>query len=67
MEIFAERLKELRKDKGISQEWLAKEIGVSRIAVGYWESCKREPGFFAVIKLAKFFNVSLEYLAGMED
>ena len=67
MKIFAERLKELRLDKKISQEMLAKEIGSSRSAVSFWESAKKVPGFDVVIKISEFFGVSLEYLAGKED
>ena len=67
MEIFAERLKELRIEKGYSQEDIAKAIGVTRTAISYWETNKKEPVFSSAVKLSKYFNVSLEYLAGLED
>lgn len=67
MKIFAERLKELRIEKGMSQQELAKACGFTNGAIAYWELGQREPKFGAVIILAKFFGVSLEYLAGLEN
>ncbi len=67
MGCFAERLKELRLEKGLSQVQLANEIGVSSVAIVYWESKQRVPNLDAVIQLAKFFNVSMDYICGLED
>lgn len=67
MNTFSTRLKELRTDNGLSQYQLAKKLGFSHVAIGYWESNKRVPNLDAVIQLAKFFNVSIDYLAGLED
>lgn len=67
MSCFAERLKELRVERGLSQAQLAKEVGVSSVAIVYWESKQRIPNLDSVIDLAKFFNVSLDYIAGLED
>ncbi len=64
---FADRLKELRMEKGISQYQLASVIGVSHVAIFLWEQDKRIPNLDSVIALAKFFNVSLDYMAGLED
>ena len=69
MEIFAKRLKELREEKGLSQHELAKKLGdeISNSAVSLWELGKRIPKLDALIILAKFFKVSIDYLAGLED
>ena len=65
---FAERLKELRVERGLSIEKLSKHLdGISHTAIGYWELNKREPKLEAVIKLALFFGVSVGYLAGVEN
>ena len=64
MKIFAERLLELRKEKNISQAKLAKEIGVSFSVVCYWETDRSEPTAPNLVKLADFFNVSIDYLVG---
>ena len=64
---FAERLKELRLENNLSQDQLAKKVGLSHTAIGYWELGKRVPGIDAVVVLAKFFKVSLEYMVGLED
>lgn len=55
-------LKELRTEKGISQQELAKQIGVSQKAIDYWERSVNEPKASYIIKLADFFEVSADYL-----
>ena len=67
MSKFSERLKALRKDKGLSQDQLAKEVGLTHTAIGLWEQDKRVPNLDAVISLAKFFDVSIDFLAGLKD
>lgn len=67
MEKFIERLKELRTEKGLSQAQLAKATGISTGAIGFWETGERVPNAIAVITLAKYFNVSTDYLLGLED
>ena len=67
METFAERLIELRTEKGLSQSELAKQTGLSRIAILHWEHGDRVPLATAIIILAKFFGVSADYLLGLED
>lgn len=64
MSNFAERLKELRIENNLSQEQLASKVGLSHTAIGLWEQNKRTPNLDAVIKLAKFFKVSIDYLSG---
>ena len=67
MSNFSTRLKELREEKGLSQVQLANEVGLSHSAISFWELNMRDPKLQAVITLAKYFNVSLDYIAGLED
>ena len=66
-EIFSNRLKELRMEAGISQRTLANAINATQKAVDFWEKGINEPKLSFLIKLAQFFNVSIDYLAGLED
>ena len=59
---LSNRLLEQRKIKGISQEELANEIGVSRQAVSKWESGQSVPDIEKLLCLSDFYNVSLDYL-----
>ena len=67
MNKFAERLKELRSENGLTQTELAKKTGVSQAAIAKWESGDRTPNLDCLIILAKFFNVTLDYLVGLKD
>lgn len=67
MDIFTERLKELRLDKNLTLVELAKETGLSKSAIGLWENGQRIPNAKAIIALAKFFGVSSDYLLGLCD
>ena len=67
MKIFAERLLELRKEKGISQAVFAKSLGVSFSVVCYWETDRSEPTAPNLVKIADFFGVSVDYLLGRTD
>ena len=64
---FANRLKELRTAKGISQKELGKIIGGSYSAVSYWEQGINEPKISYVIALCRYFDVSADYLLGITD
>ena len=63
---FGERLRDLRKEKGIGQVQLANLIGVSKSVVSLWELNECEPTLSKLIALSKFFGVSIDYLAGLE-
>lgn len=67
MKVFAERLKELRTERGLSLKQLAKEINVTDIAISRWERQLRLPNIENLTNLAKFFAVSTDYLVGLED
>lgn len=61
------RLKDLRLQKGKLQEDIGKVIGVSGRAVGNYETGKRDMSPEIILKLAKYFNVSTDYLLGKSD
>ncbi|MBO5103361.1 MAG: helix-turn-helix transcriptional regulator [Clostridia bacterium] len=67
MSNFAERLKELRIEKRLSQEEVAKSIGVSQAAIARWERGLQIPNVDYAVTIAKFFNVSTDYLLGVVD
>ena len=67
MSIFPQRLKELRIEKELSQNQLAKETGFSQAAINRWESGLQIPNIEVAIAFAKFFEVSTDYLLGLED
>ena len=59
---IAERLKDLRKEAGYSQEQVAELLNVSRQAVSKWESAQGYPDIENIIKLAQMYEVSTDYL-----
>ena len=59
---FNEKLIELRKTKGLSQEELGNELGVSRQTVSKWELGQSYPDFQKLVILSDFFNISLDKL-----
>lgn len=65
MNIFAQRLLELRKERRISQAKLAKDIGVSCSLICYWETSRAEPTASNIVKIANYFGVSADYLLGI--
>ncbi len=64
---FSERLKTLRKRDNISQNALAKTLGITRASVNAWEMGISYPNAQSLILLAKYFNVSVDYLLGIDD
>jgi len=66
MHIFKERLLELRKEKGLSQDEVSLQLDISRSTYANWEQGRREPDIAGLIMLAKFFMVSVDYLVGVE-
>ena len=65
MAIFAERLKELRNERHITQDELAKKLNVANGTIGNYEGGKREPKKLKDLEnIADFFNVDLDYLVG---
>ena len=69
MGYYYQRLKDLREDreKVIKQEEIAKLLGTTQQTYSLWERGDREIPFHHVITLAKFYGVSLDYIAGLTN
>lgn len=67
VEVFAQRIKALREAKGLTTRLMGEELGVSHVAISYYENCKREPTLSVMEAYAKYFNVSVDYLIGLSD
>ena len=65
--LFNERLVELRKEKGATQKEVADAIGVARSTYQGYENGKREPSIQIIKALCKYYDVSADYLIGLED
>ena len=61
------RLKELRKRKGFSQLRLATELNTTQNTISRYETGEREPGIYEMIKIADYFDVSVDYLIGRTE
>lgn len=59
---FGKRLKELRIEKKLSQRELGDVFGVCNQTISFWESGSREPDLDTLVKIAKFFEVSVDFL-----
>lgn len=64
---FSKRLKQLRKEKKMTQTDLAKVLNVSGGTVAMWEAGKRMPQFETLFAMCSFFDKSLDYLLGTSD
>lgn len=65
--MFGKRLASLRKQKGLTQYELADALGFSRGQIANYEQGSREPDFETLQKIARFFQVSTDYLLGLTD
>lgn len=61
------RLKELRKGKGISQLKLAMDLSMNQNTISRYETGEREADYKTLIKIADYFNVSIDYLLERTD
>ena len=64
MPTFEERLRQLRKEKGLNQSQLAEALNVANTTVSIWERGVRKPEMTTMERLCDFFDVSLAYLLG---
>lgn len=64
---FANRLRELRSSRKITQDELAKVIGVRRPAISGYETKNQQPDFERLFKICDFFGVSVDYMLGRTD
>ena len=67
MSIFKERLRELRLEKGLSQRQLAESLEMKHANISRWESGLQDPTSVNIIKIARFFGVTTDYLLGEQD
>lgn len=67
MFIVSQRIRELRKSKGLTQKQLAKILGCSPSAVSNWEQGIREPNISCLIDISIYFNCSIDFLLGLSD
>ena len=63
--IFAERLRELRRSRSLTQKELGTKIGLSKAVVSKYETGMGYPSFDILIRIAQFFGVSTDYLLGV--
>ena len=64
---MAFRLKELRKERNISQLKLALDLNMNQNTISRYENMEREADYETLMKFADYFNVSLDYLLGITD
>ncbi len=67
IETFGKRLKDLRKEHGLTLVELASKVNVGKSIISLWEQDKCQPSLDKVILLADFFDVSLDYISGRKD
>ena len=65
--MFAENLKTLRKSRGLTQVQFAEIFNISSGTIAMWETNKRVPDTSMLIKIAEFFNVTVDYLLGKSE
>lgn len=62
-----QRLKDLREDKDLNQSEIGKILGTTQKQYSRWETGESEIPFHHVIKLAKYYNVTIDYIAGITN
>ena len=65
--MIGERLKKIRKEKKITQTELAAILGVKKTSVSMYETGNSDPSDKVTAKISRYFNISLDYLAGIID
>ncbi|MHA4413311.1 helix-turn-helix domain-containing protein [Bacillus cereus] len=65
--MFGTRLHTLRKERKLRQEDMANQLGIARTTYAMYEQGNREPDYNTLIKLATFFEVSIDYLLGTTE
>lgn len=64
---FSKRIKRLRTQNNMTQDDLAKKLGITKSVISAYENDMRRPSYEILIKLAHIFNVSVDYLLGVEN
>ena len=65
--MYGERIRELRKERNMSQKQLGEALGVDFRTVSFWETERYEPNITQIIKLCRLFQVESDYLLGLVD
>ena len=63
---FSEKIKNLRISANLTQQQLSKNLGITASAIGYLENGQRDPTGSTLVAYAKFFNVTIDSLVGLE-
>ena len=64
---FGERIRNLREDKDLTQSELGAQVNMTQRKISYIERGKYEPSIDDIVSLCKFFDVSSDYLLGLND
>lgn len=64
---MGDRLRQLRLERRLSQEEVARQVGITRSAYSHYEINNRHPVYETLMKLASYFNVTLDYIIGGND
>lgn len=67
MEIFQKRLNKLLKEKGITLQKLADEIQTTKVSISRYKNGHRVPDIVILYKIAKYFNISADWIIGLTD
>lgn len=67
MKVFCERIKELRKIKNLTQKQLAEILKTNNSSICDWECGRSQPDLKMLVCIAEFFEISVDYLLGLED
>ena len=62
---FCDNIKKIRDNNGLTQAQFASKLGLSTPTVAAWENGSKKPSFDVLIQIAKIFNVSLDWLCGI--
>ncbi len=65
--MFSDKLKSLRKKRGLTQSELAKQLNIGTSTIGMYESNIRKPSYSVLLDISNFFNVSIDYLIADDD
>lgn len=65
--VFGKTLEQLRTEQKLSQRQLGEKIGFCNQTISFWESGGREPDLDALVKISKYFEVSVDFLLGLSE
>ena len=65
--LLGERLKELREEKGLTQKQLSNDLKLNSVTYLHYEKSQREPPLQVLVEMARYFNVSVDFLLGVKD